>query len=243
MSQSDLDAQKEILNNALIEINSMKLSIDGHLKNKEFFDSWPSSSKEKEFLKPTKKWDKIKVAPITVIPYNLMNVATYPDPPEEIPLCFEKNIFHVTSNWRAAKIDFMRGGRSEVSDLDDSFDDVDDIDWCSKNNNSNNKKKEQKDIWKQKLIDIDVKSNLSIEFERKHSSFFIEPSSRDRTELESILEFAKQAPLLFQANEPSNSKPIMEKKIHKPIDFDFDKVADAHCVQILTKRDFYPNQT
>jgi len=230
---SDLESEKQKLKNALIEIRSMKLSIDAQLNNKEFIDSWPDS-KEKEYLNPTKKWDKIKVAPISKVPYDLLSVATYPYPPEEVPLVYHENgTFHVTNNWRSAKIDFMKGGSSEPEE------ELGDMNIEKREHAMNKDKKDQNEIWTQKHINnIESQAKLSSNFEKKHGNFFIDCKTRDRTELESILQFTKYAPFISLVNGASNNKPVMNKKATKEVDFDFDEIAEKHGIQILTKRDF-----
>jgi hypothetical protein len=93
-----------------------------------------------DYLKPTKKWEKIKIAPIQCSPHELLAVATYPREPEEtkINLVFRQNkplSYSVTTHWQTGTIEFKKeiGDDSELSDLDE----MDDLEDYQKKHTSN----------------------------------------------------------------------------------------------------------
>lgn len=90
------DMEKQRLHEALNMIQSMKTSIDSILNNREKFEQ---SLKQKDYLNAASKWNRVKVAPISTPPYELMKIAAYPFPPERIPLKVDpKNNIYQGSN-------------------------------------------------------------------------------------------------------------------------------------------------
>jgi len=235
-TQSDLDEIQEQIENLKRRINNSqrKLQHTNYIQD--------------EYLSPTKKWEKIKMALITKTPYELSHIAAYPFKPETKLTLLKGDsqwpFVTIYPNWRdssetepvfscldPSKIKgknqetFLTGKEKKIKNI---------VSNASKQATKAKKNQWQDDrfTWGPTIQDQILESSKnSLTFEEKYKNFFFQSyDKRTRKELDNIFIFASKLEILTRNNE-SNSKA-------RPhfLEYDFDK--SIKTTERLKKEDF-----